>query len=110
MFFFFCPILLSEYYDLCGKERTGCLSSLLAMHYICECSFVRISVGIGDTRRSMIMTIQYNLNASNTNGSFTVDDSNSFQSLQNSYNSSRKQIFWDFFSYFIMELYVVCTH
>ena len=33
-----------------------------------------------------------------------------FQSLQNPSNSSRKQIFRDFFSYFIMELYVVCTH
>ena len=54
--------------------------------------------------------IQYNLNGSNPDGSFTVDDSNSFfQSLQNPSNSSRKQIFRDF-SYFIMELYVVCTH
>ena len=43
--------------------------------------------------------------------SASTDDSNSFfQSLQNSSNSSRKQIFKDFFSYFIMELYVVCTH
>ena len=51
------------------------------------------------------------LQGSNPDGSFTVDDSNSFfQSLQNSSNSSRKQIFRDFFSYFIMELYVVCTH
>ena len=33
-----------------------------------------------------------------------------FQSLQNPSNSSRKQIFRDFFSYFIMELYVVGTH
>ena len=38
--------------------------------------------------------IQYNLNSSSTDGSFTVDDSNSFffQSLQSSSNSSRKQI------------------
>ena len=54
--------------------------------------------------------VQYNLNGSNTDGSFTMDDSNSFfQSLQKSSNSSRKQIFRDFF-YFILELYVVCTH
>ena len=54
--------------------------------------------------------IQYNLNASNPDGSFTLDDSNSFfHSLQNLSNSSRKQIFRDFF-YFIMEMYVVCTH
>ena len=41
--------------------------------------------------------VQYNLNDSNMDGSFTVDDSNSFfQYLQNSSNSSRK-IFNDFF-------------
>ena len=45
--------------------------------------------------------IQYDLNGSNTDGSFTVDDSNSFfQSLQNSSNSSRKQIFNDFFLFY----------
>ena len=42
--------------------------------------------------------IQYNLNGSNLDGSFTLDDSNSFfQSLQNPSNNSRKQIFRDFF-------------
>ena len=55
--------------------------------------------------------IQYNLNGSNPDGSFTLDDSNSFfQSLQNPSNSSRKQLFSFFSPYFIMELYVVCTH
>ena len=45
--------------------------------------------------------MQYNLNGSNTEGSFTVDDSNSvFQSLQNSSNSSRKQISNDFFLFY----------
>ena len=45
--------------------------------------------------------IQYNLNDSNMDGSFTVDDSNSFfQSLQNSSNSSRKQIFRIFFLFY----------
>ena len=45
--------------------------------------------------------LQYNLSGSNTDGSFTVDDSNSFcQSLQNSSNSSRKQIFRDFFLFY----------
>ena len=45
--------------------------------------------------------IQCNLSGSNTDGSFTVDDSNSFfQSLQNSSNSSRKQIFRDFFLFY----------
>ena len=47
------------------------------------------------------MYIQYDLNGSNTDGSFTMDDSNSFfQSLQNSSNSSRKQIFRDFFLFY----------
>ena len=41
--------------------------------------------------------IQYNLNGSNPDGSFTMDDSKSFQSPQNPSNSSRRQIFWDFF-------------
>ena len=45
--------------------------------------------------------LQYNLNGWNTGGSFTVDDSNSFfQSLQNSSNSSRKQISNDFFLFY----------
>ena len=58
-----------------------------------------------------LIYIQYNLNGSNTDGSFALDDSNFFfQSLQNSSNSSRKQIVNDFFSYLIMKLYVVCTH
>ena len=42
--------------------------------------------------------VQYNLYGSNTDGSFTVDDSNSFfQSLENPSNSSRKQILRDLF-------------
>ena len=45
--------------------------------------------------------IQYNLNGSNLDGPFTLDDSNSFfQSLQNPSNSLRKQIFRDFFLFY----------
>ena len=33
-----------------------------------------------------------------------------FEFLQNSSDSSRKQIFRELFFYFIMKLYVVCTH
>ena len=48
-----------------------------------------------------IMQIQYNLNGLNPDGSFTVDDSNSFFSpYKNPSNSSRKQIFRDFFFLF----------
>ena len=53
-------------------------------------------------------SLQYNLNGSNTDGSFTVDDSNFFQSLQNSSNSSKKKIFRDFFSYFLFHRGIVC--
>ena len=54
--------------------------------------------------------LQYNLNGSNMDGSFTVDDSNSFFSPYKILPvAQKKQIFRDF-SYFIMELYVVCTH
>ena len=52
--------------------------------------------------------LQYNLNGSNPDGSFTVDDSNSFQSLQNPSSSSRKQIFRDFFLFY--HGIVCCTH
>ena len=49
-------------------------------------------------KQEVAFLVQYNLNGSNPDGSFTVDDSNSFfQSLQNPSNSSRKQIFRDFF-------------
>ena len=41
--------------------------------------------------------VQYNLNGSNPDGSFTVDDSNSFSVLQNPSNSARKQILGNFF-------------
>ena len=66
--------------------------------------------GRDTTLTPALVKIQYNLNGSNPDGSFTLNDSNFFWSLQNPSNSSRKQIFRDFFSCFIMELYVVCTH
>ena len=52
-----------------------------------------------------MQVIQYNLNGSNTDGSFTVDDSNSFYSPY-----KILPIAIGIFSYFIMELYIVCTH
>ena len=55
--------------------------------------------------------IQYNLNGSNTDGSFTVDDSNSFSSPYKILPIAQENKYLGiFFSYFIMELYVVCTH
>ena len=45
--------------------------------------------------------LQYNLNGSNPDGSFILDNLNSlFQSLQNPSNSTRKQIFRDFFLFY----------
>ena len=55
--------------------------------------------------------ILYNLNGSNTDGSFTVDDSNSFFSPYKILPIAQENKYlMIFFSYFIMELYVVCTH
>ena len=54
--------------------------------------------------------IQYNLNGSNTDGSFTVDDSSSsFSSYKILPIAQDNKYLMIFFSYFIMELYVVCT-
>ena len=54
--------------------------------------------------------VQYNLNGSNTDGSFTVDDSNSFFSPYKTLPIAQENKYLGIFSYFIMELYVVCTH
>ena len=58
-----------------------------------------------------LLHIQYNLNGSNPDGSFTVDDSNSFFSPYKILPVAQENKYFPiFFSYFIMELYVVCTH
>ena len=54
--------------------------------------------------------IQYKFNGSNTDGSFTVDDSNSFFSPYKILTIAQENKYLGIFSYFIMELYVVCTH
>ena len=54
--------------------------------------------------------LQYNLNGSNPDGSFTVDDSNSFFSPYKILPIAQENKYLEIFSYFIMELYVVCTH
>ena len=56
------------------------------------------------------MHIQYNLNGSNTDGSFTMDDSKSFFSPYKILPMAQENKYLGFFSYFIKELYVVCTH
>ena len=57
-----------------------------------------------------INKIQYNLNGLNTDGSFTVDDSNSFFSPYKSLPIAQENEYLGIFFYFIMEFYVVCTH
>ena len=53
---------------------------------------------------------QYNLSGSNPDGSFTVDDSNSFFNPYKIIPVAQENKYLGIFSYFIMELYVVCTH
>ena len=53
--------------------------------------------------------IQYNLNGSNMDGSFTLDDLNSFFSPYKILPIAQENKYLGIFSYFIMELYVECT-
>ena len=53
---------------------------------------------------------RYNLNGSNLDGSFTVDDSNSFFNPYKILQVAQENKYLGIFSDFIMELYVVCTH
>ena len=54
--------------------------------------------------------LQYNLNRSNTDGSFSVDDSNSFYSPYKILPIAQENKYLGIFSYLIMEFYAVCTH
>ena len=54
--------------------------------------------------------IQYNLNGSNPDGSFTVDDFTSFFSPYKILPIAQENKYLGILSYFIMELYVECTH
>ena len=56
------------------------------------------------------MKVQYNLKGSNPDGLFTVDDSNLFFSPYIILPIAQENKYLGIFSYFIMELYVVCTH
>ena len=56
------------------------------------------------------MKIQYNLNASNPDGSFTLDDSNSFFSPYKILPIAQENKYLGILTYFIMELYAMCTH
>ena len=63
-------------------------------------------------KRSVLImkNIQYNLNGLNTDGLFPMDDSNSFFSPYKILPIAQENKYLGIFSYFIMELYVLCTH
>ena len=54
--------------------------------------------------------IQSNLDGSNTDGSFTMATSNSFLSPYEILSIAQENKYLRKFSYFILKLYVVCTH
>ena len=54
--------------------------------------------------------LQSNLNGSNTDGSFTMANSNSFFSPYEILPIAQENKYLRNFSYFIVNLYVVCTH
>ena len=55
------------------------------------------------------LPIQSNFSGSNTDGSFTMAYSN-FLSPYGFFPIAQENKYWEKFSYFIMKLYVVCTH
>ena len=57
----------------------------------------------------MLFNIQWNFIDSNTDGSFTVADSNSFLS-SDSFGKQIFRIILGKYIYFIMKMYVECTH
>ena len=57
-----------------------------------------------------VLFIQYNLNGSNTDGSFILDDSNSFFSPYKILPIAQENKYLMIYSYLIIKLYVVCTH
>ena len=57
-----------------------------------------------------VALLHYNLNGSNPDGSFILDDSNSFFSPYKILPIAQENKYLGILSYFIMELYVVCTH
>ena len=59
---------------------------------------------------SLKSQIQSNLNSSNTDGSFTMANSNSFLSPYKILRLAQEDKYLGKFFYFIMKLYVVCTH
>ena len=104
--------------DLHCVHMSFCQKHLVRICYVNVLKFRTPIVGSYFTSLSTLSInavayTQYNLNGSNTDGSFTVDDSNSFFSPYKILPVAQENKYLGFFfvfSYFIMELYVVCTH
>ena len=60
--------------------------------------------------RLTLIHLQSYLNTSNTDGSFTMANSDSFLSPHGILPMAKEKKYFSNFSYFIMKLYVVCTH
>ena len=69
----------------------------------------KVSVPISSDQGTEFI-IQYNLNGSNPDGSFTLNDSNSFFSPYKILPIAQENKYLGILSYFIMESYVVRTH
>ena len=67
-------------------------------------------MGWGGLGFNAIFRVQSNLNSSNTDDSFTMANSNSFLSPYEILPLAQENKYLGKFSYFIMKLYVVCTH
>ena len=68
------------------------------------------SISCYDTRLALTLLIQSNLNGSNTDGSFTLANSNSFFSPYKILQIAQENKYLGIFFWFIMELYVECTY
>ena len=64
----------------------------------------------GKHYENMPIQIQSALDGSNTDGSFTMANSNSFMSPYEIFPLAQENKYLGTFSYFIMKLYVACTH
>ena len=60
--------------------------------------------------KAILLHVQLNFDGSNTDGSFTVANSNSFLSPYEILPIAQENKYLRKFSYFIVKLYVVCTH
>ena len=58
----------------------------------------------------IVKAIQSNLDSSNTDGSFTMANSNSFLSPYGIFPIAQENKYLGKFSYFMVKLYGVCTH